>query len=306
MGLFFMISGYFVPGSVDRKGLGNFLIDRFLRLGVPLVAFYFFIGPATALGAAAASGDRIPWFDAYRASLGFGPLWFVEALLAFTCLYAVWRFLTRGRAVPRLPLHDGPPTYRAITGFTIALAAATFLWRVVVPVGMWVPNIDFPTLAYLPQYASLFILGAVASRRGWFTSIPDSMGRVGWAMAAAVTVILFPIALAGMPDAMGNGSWPSVFYALWDSTFCVGMALGLVTLFRKRFDTPWPLGKLLATNTYAVYVIHAPVIVAVAIALSGLDVHPLLKFALAVVVGVPLCFLCAQLVRRLPGASAVL
>jgi hypothetical protein len=74
---------------------------------------------------------------------------------------------------------------------------------------------------------------------------------------------------------------------------------------RSRFDTPRALGKLLVANAYAVCVIHAPVIVDDAIAPSGLGVHPLLKFALAVV-GLPLCFQCAWLVRRLPVASAIL
>jgi glucan biosynthesis protein C len=33
MGLFLLISAYFVPGSYDRKGAGRFLKDRLIRLG---------------------------------------------------------------------------------------------------------------------------------------------------------------------------------------------------------------------------------------------------------------------------------
>jgi len=36
MGLFLLISAYFVPGSYDRKGTGRFLKDRLIRLGIPL------------------------------------------------------------------------------------------------------------------------------------------------------------------------------------------------------------------------------------------------------------------------------
>jgi fucose 4-O-acetylase-like acetyltransferase len=39
MSLFFMISGYFLPQSFDRKGR-DFLKDRFVRLGIPLLAFF--------------------------------------------------------------------------------------------------------------------------------------------------------------------------------------------------------------------------------------------------------------------------
>ena len=36
MGLFLLISAYFVPGSYDRKGPALFLKDRLIRLGIPL------------------------------------------------------------------------------------------------------------------------------------------------------------------------------------------------------------------------------------------------------------------------------
>ena len=41
MGALFLISGYFTPGSFDRKGSGSFLKGRLTRLGIPLLAFFF-------------------------------------------------------------------------------------------------------------------------------------------------------------------------------------------------------------------------------------------------------------------------
>src|SRR5512135_1039602 len=35
MGLFLLISAYFVPGSFERKGAARFLKDRLIRLGIP-------------------------------------------------------------------------------------------------------------------------------------------------------------------------------------------------------------------------------------------------------------------------------
>jgi fucose 4-O-acetylase-like acetyltransferase len=46
MGFFFMISAYFVPGSLDRKGLFKFVNDRLVKLGVPIPIFIFGIFPA--------------------------------------------------------------------------------------------------------------------------------------------------------------------------------------------------------------------------------------------------------------------
>ena len=48
MGLFFLISGYFTPGSYDRKGHKQFLKDRLLRLGIPILCYDYIIGPLMA------------------------------------------------------------------------------------------------------------------------------------------------------------------------------------------------------------------------------------------------------------------
>ena len=39
MGLFLLISAYFVPGSYDRKGAWTFFKDRLIRLGIPLALY---------------------------------------------------------------------------------------------------------------------------------------------------------------------------------------------------------------------------------------------------------------------------
>jgi len=45
MGLFLLISAYFVPGSYDRKGAGRFLKDRLIRLGIPLAVYSWILSP---------------------------------------------------------------------------------------------------------------------------------------------------------------------------------------------------------------------------------------------------------------------
>src|ERR1700675_4119657 len=56
MGFFFLLAGYFTPGSLERKGYPRFIIDRLLRLGVPLLAFGLMLGPLTAAMVTAAEG----------------------------------------------------------------------------------------------------------------------------------------------------------------------------------------------------------------------------------------------------------
>jgi surface polysaccharide O-acyltransferase-like enzyme len=175
---------------------------------------------------------------------------------------------------------------------------------------------DFPTIAYLPQYLSFFIVGAVAYRRDWFRTLTDRMGKIGFTTAVVATLLLFPIPLLGILGGtmrfLGNGSWPSAVYALWDSIFAVSLCLAAITFFRRYFNEKSRLGTFLSQQSYAVYVIHSPIIVFLAygfylaFASWEIDLGPLLKFSLASLIMVPLCFAVAYLLRKIPGVSRVL
>ena len=46
MGLLFLLAGYFTPASYDRKGPGQFTLDRLTRLWLPVGVFIFLIDPS--------------------------------------------------------------------------------------------------------------------------------------------------------------------------------------------------------------------------------------------------------------------
>ena len=308
MGFFFLLSGYFTPGSFDRKGPARFLKDRLLRLGIPLIVFMFVLNPLASTGIwympSSLTGITTPLtWQQYPGLIKAGPLWFIAMLLIFDFGYAAWRLVRKNHAL-RAESDNRPPGYLALGIFVLALALASYLVRIVVPLGKYI--LDFPSLASLPQYLSFFILGAVASRRDWLRTIPNSTGRTGFLVALGATLILFPLALSGKSNFLGGGYWQSAVYALWDSTFSVGMCLGLITFFRSRFNRSSSLGRFLSRHAYTVFIVHAPVIVYLAIALRNLQLEHLLKFGLMAMIGVPLCFAVAFLVRRIPLASRIL
>ena len=318
MGAFFLLAGYFTPGSFDRKGSGSFLKDKLIRLGIPLILFYFVLNPISRIGwwlmPASMTGITTPLtWQAYPRLLGLGPLWFVAMLLIFSLGYAVWRGLTRNQTSAELS-ESALPSYGRIGILVLALAGVSYLVRIVIPLGESVS--EFPTLAYLPQYLSFFVVGAVASRRNWMQRIPSSMSVVGFLVAAAAFVFLFPLAFSGqwfsleitpaLDNAMGNGHWQSAVYALWDSIFAVGLCLGLIPLFRRFFNGQSWLGSFLSRQSYTVYIIHIPIIVFLAYALRGIQLATLIKFGVVSIIVVPICFAAAYLVRKLPGAARVL
>jgi len=79
-----------------------------------------------------------------------------------------------------------------------------------------------------------------------------------------------------------------------------------LVLFRQKFNRQGKLMKELAASSYTVYIIHAPVLVFFTLAIRNITLYPLLKFALAVLVAVPLCFALGNVVRKLPAARRIL
>lgn len=322
MGAFFLIAGYFTPGSYERKGSGSFLKDRLLRLGIPLLVFYFVLNPMSELGwplvPASVTGitDPLTWqsfWQMYPHILGMGPMWFVAMLLIFSFGYGAWRMLTGYRTSTSMG-ESSVPGYLSIGLFILALALANYLVRIVVPIGKSVLN--FPTLAYLPQYLSFFVTGTIASRHNWFRTWPGSKGVVGFVAALVATLTLFPVAYISLLMAIedgarqlpsfGYGTWQSAVYALWDSIFAVGLVLAVIPLFRRFFSGQGNFGRFLSQQSYAVYIIHIPIIVFLAIALRGIELGAFLKFGMMAIIVVPACFVVAYIIRKIPGVSRIL
>jgi glucan biosynthesis protein C len=320
MGALFLLAGYFTPGSFERKGTGSFLKDRLIRLGIPLVVWIFLLNPFSNIGLYLEPVIWIPepltwqnYWQMYPEFIGLGVAWFLAMLLLFSFGYAGWRWLTRNQQ-PATTRQASSLSYLGISIFILVLALVTYLVRIIVPIGRSV--LDFPTLAYLPQYLSFFIVGAVAYRRDWLWTLSGRMGQVAFVTMIVATLLLFPIPIIGMLGGtmrfLGNGSWPSAVYALWDSIFAVSMCLASITFFRRFFNGESPFGRFLSQQSYAVYVIHSPIIVLLAygfylaLASTAIDLAPLLKFGIATVIIVPLCFIIAYTIRKIPGVARVL
>ncbi|GAA3093283.1 acyltransferase family protein [Streptosporangium carneum] len=305
MGLFFLISGFFTPGAHDRKGTGPFLRDRLVRLGVPLLAFLVLLRPLVNFGAypsvAAAVGVAdLPYWLFYVVTWDPGPMWFVEVLLVFTGVYALWRRFAGPVPHTTAPAAPPPPGAGRVVAFVLGLAVVTFLWRLAVPIGAYWPVVGLPSPAYLPQYASLFAVGVLAGRGRWLEALSPRAGRLGLASAGVVTLVLLPLA------GVASGALRTLVVATWESAFAVAVAVGLLWLFRARFDRQERRGRFLAEHAYTVYVVHPLVLVGLGYAFRPLEAPAVVKFALVAALALPLCWGLAYAVRSLPGARRVL
>ncbi|MEV0622762.1 acyltransferase family protein [Nonomuraea sp. NPDC050404] len=294
MGFFFLISGFFTPGSIDRKGPRVFVRDRLVRLGIPLLVYLLLLRPLAGIGGVLGRGELSFW-EYYLISWDPGPMWFVEVLIVFALAYAAWRAV-------RAPLDErsAPLRLKWIVLFTLGLAVATFAWRLLVPTNTYWPVIGLPTPSFLPQYAAMFVLGCVAFRRGWFETLPERASALGFTVAGASVPVLL------VPSLVTTGALSSGLTALWESVFAVSLILAFSAYFRKRHNTQGPRGRFLSEHAFTVFIIHPLVLVGLGHALQWLDTLAIVKFAVMLALALPLCWWLAYLVRSLPGAKRVL
>jgi glucan biosynthesis protein C len=320
MGFYFLIAAYFVPRSLERRESKQFLKGRFLRLGVPLAFQLLVMGPLLSYGLAVNvwGFDGSLWtyllgdYGRHYRGLDTGPLWFVEALLIFSLVYALWWRLAKPPA-HKVRSESTVPCNLAIATSALVVGLITFVVRIWLPVGWcFVPlNFQFP---HFPQYISLFILGAIAYRRGWLSAFSEDAARGKlWGRIVLFLIMLAPVlfvaggALGGDTTAFRGGiHWQALIYALWEQFLCVGMVISLLVWFRKRYDHQGRLARAMSASAYAVYVCHAPLLVFVALGLRSIALYPLLKFALASLISVPLCLVAGGLVRSFPIARRIL
>jgi len=318
MGLFFLISGYFLPGAgagavavaVAGKGTAAFLKDRFLRLGVPILFFVFGLFPVLA------------WAGTPHASLGsywarsilvqhefeFGHLWFVAHLLLYGVLYSLW---VRWRGT----VHDLPerpfPGPRLVFLYILALGLVSAVLRLHYPVDRWVFWGIPLEPAHLPQYLSLFLLGILAQRHRWFERIPDRQGASCLALGLGAMLFRFSCTLLhwqffGRPLRTGCINWMGIFWNLWEAALCAGLCIGLLWCFRRGLNHQNAFARLLSANTYGIYLVHVPILVVCQMMLGRTTLGPLALTGLSALVAWSISALASMALRRIPGARRVL
>ena len=62
----------------------------------------------------------------------------------------------------------------------------------------------------------------------------------------------------------------------------------------------------MSASACTAYIVHATVVVLLTLAIRNVSLYPLLKFALAGLICVPLCFVLGSVIRKLPRARKIL
>jgi glucans biosynthesis protein C len=291
MAVLFFIAGYFSAAAYDRKTFSQFVRDRFFRLGLPTLLCMFVIGPLTQyyLSRTWGTGGFVhQWLLHLRDGEWLsetGPMWFCAALLMFSIIYALIRFA--GWKEPAIKLGDTGRESVSVAAFIAVMAASTFLVRIAVTEDVSVLNVhpgDFP------QYALMFVAGALGYRGGWMIGLSDrfclrsASVMLVLAVPLFVALILFGGALQGDTTPYAGGfNAVSAGKCAWEALVCVGIGLLMLAVYRRHFDFQNEVARWLSDNAFGIYLIHPPILIGFAILLHGFAVHPVAKAAVLTV-----------------------
>jgi hypothetical protein len=291
MALFFLVAGLLTPASLDRKGPRRFARDRLIRLGIPLAAFMFVLWPLMTYGLYAAAGSDWSLWDVYADDpiLDNGPLWFVEALLIYSLVYAAWVASPRWR-----PGHasnavtTGPLRARHLVALGAGIAVATFVVR------RWFPfdSLQF-TNAHVwqwPECIGLFGLGIVSARRGWLNPVPERIRRgCGWVALVATLALIAAFASTQDPDrsveAFGGGwRWEALVLAAIGGAMSVAASIWVLAFAQRHWDRTGRTARAMGRAAYAAFMFQGLPLIVAALALRSFGV-PLEVKALLVASG---------------------
>ena len=179
MGLMFLIAGYFVAGSYDRKGFAHFAVERLRRLGIPTLIYMVVVTPFIGLVLL-----RRPYsgFSLGGFLSGTGPMWFAAALLIFSLVYACVRLL-----FPEVRLDSFAarlrPGFGNLALLALGIAVLAYLVRIVQPIGTDVLNMQ---LCFFASYVVLFWVGITAYRSDLLGKLSYRAGK--WTLIGAIGI----------------------------------------------------------------------------------------------------------------------
>ena len=278
MGLFFLISGYFVPISFDKQGFATFLRKKCVRLGIPLVIVTILL-------------------TLMVGKLELGTMWFVETLLCFCLIYGALRCCgIRLSETPRLSWSLG-----TLVEMALLMGVGSHLIRQVSPQDHWIWLLGVIRLepAHYLQYMFMFSFGVLLSRWKGLGPLTDRTGALS--LGIGLVFVLLNVCRTGELH-----DFIQTYFGLFESFLCVFLSVGLLWLFRKVAHGSNGFLRWCSGQAYGAYVFHLFILVALQQLMDGLvlDVHA--KFLLLGLLATLLSFGFTWLLKLLPGVKRVL
>ena len=281
MGLYFFISGYFVPRSFDKQGSKQFIQKKLLRLGIPLLFMGAIISVLTG-------------------KPEIGHMWFVESLLVFCLIYALIRKWVA-------PINTSCSSKLTIIGLLIVsllMGIGSYFIRQVSPQDHWIWPFGIIPLPMEPahylQYVMMFAMGILAYRFQWLNKMSNGTG---------FTTLLIGIALAVGNYLRDGGPWNDFvwqWFGIYESLMCMFISFGLMWLFREFVSGTSRFWQWCGAQSYGAYVFHLLLMIVLQNIVDSIWMGAFGKFLFIGIVTTILAFLLTWIIRMIPGVKRVL
>ncbi|KAI8810430.1 acyltransferase 3 [Cladochytrium replicatum] len=323
MSLFFFLAGLFVQRSLERKGTLAFLVDRGLRLVLPIVVVYLFFSPMSFYLCVIAG--RVPEIPAatpgseiwriYFSTFRLSHTWFLYNLFLFCSIFSgIFQIPPVKRALTTPPSKTQPLSHLATFLILLSCFAIVFpiifAFRIAFPIGVWIPALG--QLAYLLAYVLFFSAGIGFQHRKIVDRIP--INAYLWLLPVMTLTYSglfgfrgYMLLTDGYLSTLGGVSWQAALDSFLEILFMVFTSAFLVTFFRRFANNPpsawW---KRINEASYTVYLIQQIVILPATVIVYYIPVHPLVLWIISSVISVPVVWLLAMAIKLIPKIDRIL
>lgn len=299
MELFFLLAGFFSHLTFHRKGGGEFIRSRAIRIVVPFVIGWFLLRPLMisgwVMGSASLRGDVDVWaglvgglqsLSTLPAGIFTGShLWFLYYIVLVTTLVLIargslsatgsWKHALVRRADAVVAWLANSPVSLLI--FAVPTAAALWFmsfWGMDTPDKSLWPH--FPALAI---YGGFFAFGWMLDRQRDLLSRFTRLTVTRWILAG--TGIAAILLLSGIERDPGHPQYfaAHVAYALSYALTMWSLVFLTIGVLQKLCSRPNAFVRYVADSSYWMYLIHLPVVVWLQVAVAELPLHWSLKLA---------------------------
>ncbi|PHR12771.1 MAG: hypothetical protein COA40_07785 [Aequorivita sp.] len=287
MGFYFFIAGFFTYYSLNNKPIRSYLMDRFRRLGIPLLFFALLIfGPLHYMLSNSESNYFYFLWDLHfnHPPLSLGHLWFVASLLAFSLLYLLivkWVKMENR-------FSEAFKWWYALL-YLLFLIPITIWVRNYYPIDHWVTWIIPIEVAHLPQYLSLFLLGALFNKTKWLHAIQP---------AVAFSYMFVGLLSFFFKDAIYQALPKLWSEAIIESFLCVGLCLGFISIFKIASFKMNMFFKFLSDNAYGIYLFRLLIVIGLQMMLLDIELDTNLKFVMVTISGILISAALSFILRK--------
>lgn len=282
MGLFFLISGYFIPRSFDKQGSKTFIWKKFLRLGVPTLIMGAILSPLVGKAEIAHT-------------------WYLEQLFFYSLIYVLVKVLCKHTIGKPKKIQ---PTLITLLVIAVILSTFEFFVRRISPQDSWMWMFGFFRCepAHLPQYIIMFIIGIVAYRQNWLEQISTKVGLTSLLIGIVMACAIY---LCGYSNDVQNFIYSN--FAIYESFLCISISFGLLWLFRKTCNFSNRFLNWAAGQSYGAYFFHLPLMLIIQNMTDSLTIGGVVgKFLFIGIVTTIVSYGLTSAVRLIPGVKKVL